>query len=506
MFRSLFINTGSNLFVVAVKLVITFIMTPLLVHNLGNYDYGVWEIMVAILGYMGLLDMGLKPAISRFAAQYNASNDTKKLQELYSTSFVFLAIVGLVLCVFFIVWGMYWPDSISENNEKQFRYVFLLFVLGAQLLVVFPGYVAESFLEGFQKYYLKNNITIVNSIVGSSIVYFIIEPSNALILLVGMNAIGIVLKYLIYMYLLSLEKFGGLKPSIKTSTWHSFKETIDFGAKSLIQGIASRIEVGTDTVVIGYFMGPAVVLFYSIPAGLISYVRNIGWTITHAFMPLFSEMHATEKSEEIRDLYLNASKYVVALLLPTCVGITLVGSDFIGVWVGEEYLKDADTIILLLVLYMALPFLNPFSTRYLTAIGEHGLLAKLHPISASVNLIASIILVQYWGIVGVAIGSVIPIFFLVPMVLKACCGFLGITVSRYLMVSVVPSIIPTIAMWCAVYLYRQNYLLNSYVAIITAALAGAIVYCFIYYLVSMKLNERQWLKAQFGKVLSGLSR
>ena len=95
-----------------------------------------------------------------------------------------------------------------------------------------------------------------------------------------------------------------------------------------------------------------------------------------------------------------------------------IGADFIGVWVGMQYQEDPETIILLLVVYMTLPFLNPFSTRYLTAIGKHGVLAKLTPISACVNLVVSIILVQYMGIIGVAIGSVIPVFILMPVVLK----------------------------------------------------------------------------------------
>ena len=67
--KRILINTGSNVLVVFVKLVITLIMTPVLVHNLGNYDYGIWEIIIAVIGYMGLLDIGMKPAIARFAAK-----------------------------------------------------------------------------------------------------------------------------------------------------------------------------------------------------------------------------------------------------------------------------------------------------------------------------------------------------------------------------------------------------------------------------------------------------
>jgi O-antigen/teichoic acid export membrane protein len=94
--KRILVNTGSNVTVVVVKLVITFVMTPVFVHNLGNYDYGIWEIMTAVLGYMGLLDIGMKPAISRFSAKYLAEKNQGKLQELYSTSFLFLAIVGRI--------------------------------------------------------------------------------------------------------------------------------------------------------------------------------------------------------------------------------------------------------------------------------------------------------------------------------------------------------------------------------------------------------------------------
>jgi O-antigen/teichoic acid export membrane protein len=499
--KRILVNTGSNVTVVVVKLVITFVMTPVFVHNLGNYDYGIWEIMTAVLGYMGLLDIGMKPAISRFSAKYLAEKNQGKLQELYSTSFLFLAIVGILVCVFFAIWAMFWPYLLSENNEVLPKYTLLLFIVGAQLLIVFPGYVAESFLEGFQKYYLKNNITIFNSIVGTIILYYTIQPGNALVLLALVNAIGLSIKYIIYTYLLTRKSMGVLKPIFSLATMRSFKETVGFGVKSLIQGIASRIEIGTDTIVIGAFLGPAMVPFYAIPANIISYIRNIGWTLTHAFMPLFSEMQAKNEQAEIQQLYLTASRYVVALLLPICVGTALLGADFIGVWVGEQYQKDAEVIIFLLVLYMALPMLNPFSTRYLTAIDKHGLLTKLYPISAGANLLISIILVQYWGIIGVAIGSVIPVFIYMPVVLKSCCGFLGITVIRYLKECVVPALLPTIVMWSVVYLFSQSWLLDNYTNIVLAVTIGGSVYSIIYFMFSMTSKEREWLVSRCIRIL-----
>ena len=82
-------NTASNVALLFLKLAITFVIAPVIVRSLGNYDYGIWEMVVAVSGYMGLLDLGFKPTISRYAAKFNAENDSTRLQILLSTSISF---------------------------------------------------------------------------------------------------------------------------------------------------------------------------------------------------------------------------------------------------------------------------------------------------------------------------------------------------------------------------------------------------------------------------------
>src|SRR5690554_8024057 len=98
-----------------IKLAITFIMTPIFVRSLGHYDYGLWEILGAIIGYMGLLDLGIKPAISRFAAKYQAEKGNEDLKLLYSSTFLFMGVVGLLIMSFFVLWGVFFPGIIAES-------------------------------------------------------------------------------------------------------------------------------------------------------------------------------------------------------------------------------------------------------------------------------------------------------------------------------------------------------------------------------------------------------
>jgi len=499
--KSIFVNTGSNFLVLFIKLVITFVMTPIIIHSLGNYDYGLWEMLVAVVGYMGILDLGIKPAISRFSAKLKAENDRDGLLEVYNTALVYMLGVGVLLLVVFVAWALWLPDSIAPEGSPTKKYTILLLILGAQLLIMFPGYVAESFLEGFQLYYVKNIITIINSIIGSSVIYFIITPENGLLLLAGMNAVGTSIKYLLFFALLLRPNFGSMNIELKKFSIKRLKEILIFGGKSLIQGIGSRLEQATDSLVIGILLGPMMVPLYSVPANLTRYISAIGMNLTHVFMPLFSDLYARQQHEKIVQIYMNASKWVVAIIMPLAAGIAITGAPFISIWIGDEYGKNADGIIILLVIFISSPFLNPFYSRYLTAINEHGILAKLSPISAVINLTSSIFLVREFGIIGAAIGSVLPIFIFMPIYLKRSCHHLGISVLQYIRVCVVPSFLPVALMTSALALFRVQHGITNYMDLFYAVILGAGMYGILFWMMSLSDFEKNFIKQKFKSLL-----
>ena len=42
-------------------------------------------------------------------------------------------------------------------------------IIGLQLLIVMPSYVAEGILDGFQNFHLKNLITAINTVIGTGL-------------------------------------------------------------------------------------------------------------------------------------------------------------------------------------------------------------------------------------------------------------------------------------------------------------------------------------------------
>ena len=278
---------------------------------------------------------------------------------------------------------------------------------------------------------------------------------------------------------------------------------MSFGGKSFVQGVATRVDNATDALVIGFVLGPAMVPFYSVPANLVNYLRTLGWTLSHAFMPLFSRLDAMAEFDRTREIYLTASKFVVGLLLPISAGILVVGSPFLTLWIGPEYGEKSQWVFFYLVAFCILPLLNPFASRYLTAINQHGIFARLMPIGAAANLILSLILVHTHGIEGVAFASLIPTIVLVPVYLKCVCRNLGISMLDYVRRCLLPVLIPTASLGVTAVVIRMVTSLDSYGDIVLTAVGGGLVWLPCFWFMALSPQDRASFLKLFRSKLAG---
>ena len=67
--KKLFRGSVLRTVVLVSNIIVSFFMMPFLVHSLGNRWYGFWALAGSILGYYGLLDLGLSSAVTRFVSQ-----------------------------------------------------------------------------------------------------------------------------------------------------------------------------------------------------------------------------------------------------------------------------------------------------------------------------------------------------------------------------------------------------------------------------------------------------
>src|SRR5512146_2179686 len=76
---------------------VSLLMMPFIVHTLGDRMYGLWALVATLLGYYGLLDFGLTPAVCQHIAVALGRDDREACNGVVAASLRFFLVVGVVV-------------------------------------------------------------------------------------------------------------------------------------------------------------------------------------------------------------------------------------------------------------------------------------------------------------------------------------------------------------------------------------------------------------------------
>lgn len=388
------------------SIVFSFLMTPFIVSKLGEKNYGLWSLIVSMIGYMSMLDFGIKSSINRYIAKYKSSNDFENINKIYSNALLIYMIIGAIVLLISI------PIAINSNNFfniatqdiSVFKRVTLVMLIYTALQ--FPLTVFSSILYAYHKFKVLNTIAIIELIIKACGFLYLLNITNNLMLFCFVVVLAGAIKDFSY-FAISYSIVSKLRFSLTLIN----KETLNLIAKystvSFIGIIAGYIIFKTDNIVIAVFLTAEDITYYSIGFLICDYLAQIIQKMNSTFTPFFSEYESNNNQSEIEKLIFASTRY--SLFIGLFLGISAIafGKSFISLWMGNIYLP-AYPVLLCLVIARISGLANDGIYSYLYGVGKHHIILYVGVIEAITNISLSVILVKKIGILGVAIGTMVP--------------------------------------------------------------------------------------------------
>jgi O-antigen/teichoic acid export membrane protein len=128
-------------------------------------------------------------------------------------------------------------------------------------------------------------------------------------------------------------------------------------------------------------------------------------------MPAASTYEAAGNSAALLMLYKNGTRATLMVSLPILITLILRGPAFIGLWMGPQYSHSSGTVLILLSIPLIFAFANRTATAIAFGVEKHKTTAQWAIGEGVANLILSVVLVHWYGIYGVAIGTMVPSLF-----------------------------------------------------------------------------------------------
>lgn len=391
-----------------VNMVSGFVVPRLISDRLGQNTLGIWDFSWSIISYFALVSLGLGASINRYVAHYRAKNDIEGLNRSCSTIVFFLRCVGGLALVAAIVVSLWVLPLMSDRlgnglNEAQWVVVFLGLEISSTLIMNVYG----SVMVACHRADIHNTI--------SAICYGATAAVMVVVLMFGGNLPELALAHCIVSIAADVARWRVVKrvcPEMKfnrhLASWEVFKEQLRYSTKSMIPIISGLLSFQALSLLITFFLGPASLAIFSRSRGLMNTLRTMSAKFGNILLPASTAMHARNDREGLVTTFLATSRGITAIMLLPIVTIAILGDDIVRIWMGPQYVVPG--IVALLSLGTMMSVIQEPAWSVLSAMNQHGKIAivKLVAATISTGLIALMMGVFHWGLVGAAVLFVLP--------------------------------------------------------------------------------------------------
>lgn len=439
-------NITSQWALLASQLVISLLLTPFLVHRLGDEGYGIVALVSGLVGYSGVLYFGLGAAIVKFVAEHHAKDDQRSLDETVSTIFgVYLAFGVLCLVVALLIAGPM-PDMFNVPPRHANEARAMVVMMGVALLVQFPGSVYGGVVMGLQRFDVMNRynfgLLLVRTV--ATVVAVSMRPT---VLVVGVITMASFMIEQALAYTFARRLMPQLRVSLALFRRARLSVLFTFSAQSFLFTLSEKLINYTDEFVISQALGPASVTYYVIPLRLVDYARDGIDRATLVLLPGVSEAAARKEIHVLQTLWRTGTKVAMCFVMPVALVFFVWGHHVLALWLGQSHADRGREPLL----WLAAAFIAQIAGRALArpifeGLGELTIPARLTIVEGALNLVMSVVLVRTWGIAGVAFATFLPAAINSALVLPYfVCRRIGVSLWEHLFnvfVRTLPPLIP----------------------------------------------------------------
>lgn len=394
----------------ALKICMKVMVRTVIIYQLGAIYLGLDGLFLNVISMLSLVELGIGDAICFALYKPIAENDNYTILAYLNFYKVTYNVIGFIIFLLGILIMPMLPYIVSFEGEAPINYylVYFLFLLNTVASYSFGAY-KQTYLMAWQKAYITTKI--------KNVVFIITSIGQGLILIVSKN-------YYLYLVIMILgtiitNVWSALKANkyIPLSKYDDKPKLNKSEKTSLIKNvyalslnkISTTIYTSSDNIVISMFLGTIVVGYYSNYSYIVSAISGF---ISIAFSAVTASIgnaniecdkqYMTELFENM--LFVNKWIYGFCFI---CFWSLL--SPFIQIWLGKEFLLNENTVFLIALMFL-LCGLNHTCTVFRAAAGLFWQTRYRTLATAIINVVLSVILVQFLGLNGVFIGTIIAYF------------------------------------------------------------------------------------------------
>lgn len=400
--EKLALNTVSSLALQVVSVICGFILPRLILETFGSDVNGLVNSITQFLGVITLLDLGVGAVVQSALYKPLADNDTNMISKIYVSANKFFRRLAEILLVYVVLLMIFYPMLVNKSFGHMYTALLIAAICISSFAQYYFGIVNSLLLNADQRGYIQYVAQIITLILNTFACYIIIKLGASIQIVKLTTSLIFLLRPLFLVFY--VKKHYSIDKKI-TYTDEPIKQKWN----GMAQHFASYVLNGTDNIVLTMFSTLGNVSIYSVYNVVIIGVKNALLSVTNGFQSLIGEMLAKKETMKLNAFFgfVEWFLHTGTTLVFGCTGVLIV--DFVRVYTYG--INDADYIQPLFAVLITIANAGhclrlPYNILILAA-GHYKQTQSNYIIAMILNIVVSIATVKMWGLVGVAIGTLI---------------------------------------------------------------------------------------------------
>lgn len=484
-----------------IRILTYLIYTPVMLHLLGQSEYGLYQLVHSVVAYLSLLSLGFTASYVRFFSRYKANgqeDEISRLNGMFLTVFLVIALIA-VLCGSIMTLNIegIFRTGLTADEYDTARILMMLMVFN--LALTFPASVFTCITTAYEKFFFQRLLLVLRNLLNP----FLTLP--LLIMGYGSIAMVIVTTVITLASLISNIWFACFKLHVKFVfkgfDFSLLKEIWNFTFFIFLNQIIDQVNWSVDRFLLGRIMGTAAVAVYSLGAQINSMYIMLSTSVSSVFVPRVNRIVAeTNDNDKLSSIFNNVGRIQFIILSLVMTGFIFLGKPFIRFWGGRGY-EDAYFVALWLIIPATVPLIQNLGVEIQRAKNKHKARTIVYLCISFTNILLSIPLIQRYGPIGAAIGTAIALF--AGNILFMNWYYhkhIGINILSFWknIFSFIPALIPSVIVGILIMKYAP---VNNLLHLIGWAVVYGIVFCISMWFFGMNQSEKNIVIHAKNKIL-----
>lgn len=471
-----------------VKLVVRFIIDPIIISFLGGTLYGVWQILNQLNSYLATADLRAATALKWIIAKERTVRTDHELKQSVSSS-LFTNVLFLPLYLLAGVIIIYIAPFVTKVESGQF-----LLVRQTSAIMVFSFiltqffFLFESVLTGMNLSYKRMGFRAVITIIRGVLIYILLRIGFSIDGLAIVSVFTSIATGLTFAWIVKkvVPWFGFVKVKIK--------QVFDFVKLSgwfMADKIVTLLNESIDLILLGYFAGPEYAASYTVSRFVIQALVSLFRSGQGAITPGITRFIGEKQFEKI--IYFRKSMIIMNWFVLGIAGtlVILLNKSFVSLWT-EQHLFAGFYETFLIVLFTLLKSLQTIDGSIITMNLDLKKKILYSSVSAVITIVLAAFLIPVLQINGLLLALIIGLLFQIIVFSLLAEKILDMKGFIYDLFFSRLSIITLIILSSSIY-FAQQIVANNWFALILFGLISLVIVGSISWFLALNKTNRRFI-------------